>query len=405
MEYKELTWKSRGRLWMRLLVRLSLVTLFLLLAAKIGLPTLSFCMPFVLGFIFAWILEPLVRSLIKHRFVSRKAVSILLILLICALLGGGISFLIYKIVTEVAALSSNWGQIWGELSIAFTQLNEMVQDLFAYLPEEARVVADSLSSQLLAWLQELGTTSLLPKTTSFAIKIPSVVLSIIFFLMSLYFILADYPHIGAVVTDWMPARLRRFLGFLERTFKAAFTGYIRAEFLLSVVVFFILVAGFTFMKLPYALVLALFLAVLDFIPIIGAGTVMVPWAIVDLVLGNWETALVLMVIWGIIVLFRRIAEPRFLGSQTGLHPVLSLLSIFVGMKAFGVLGMILAPTLLLVAINVCRSGVFDSFAADVSLAFQDLSALLLAKKTDDLPSPSPTAKPAAQDDADQPPAS
>lgn len=393
MEYKELTWRTRGRLWLRLLVRLLLTAIFLLLAAQIGLPFLSFCMPFVLGFIFAWILEPLVRFVIQKTILSRKAISIVLILLICGLLGGGLSFLVYKLCTEIMSLSNNWGLIWDELSNAFTQLNDMVQNLVAYLPEEAQAVANDLSKQMLGWLQTVGTDSLIPKTTSFAIKIPSVVLSLIFFLMSLYFIMADYPHIGSVVTDWMPARLRRFLHFLEKTFQAAFTGYIRAEFLLSVVVFFILVLGFSLMKLPYALVLALFLAVLDFIPIIGAGTIMVPWALVDLVLGNWKTSVVLMVIWGVIVLFRRIAEPRFLGSQTGLHPVLSLLSIFVGMKAFGVLGMILAPTLLLVAINVCRSGVFDSFAADVSLAFQDLSALLHTKPKGDAATDKPLEPP------------
>lgn len=376
LQLRELSWKGRGRLWLRLFVRFALAALFLLLVAKIGLPILSFCMPFVLGFIFAWLLEPLLRVIIKKTILSRKAVSIILILLICGLLGGAMTWLVYKVFVEVAALSNNWSVIWEEASTAFTQLSDYVNRLFAYLPVEAQKVATGLTNQLLGWFQDLGTTSLIPKTTSFAIKLPWVLLSLIFFLMSLYFIMADYPRIGAVVTDWMPSNLRRFLRFLEKTFQAAFTGYIRAELLLSVAVFFILVIGFSIMDLPYALLLALGLAVLDFIPIIGAGTVMVPWAIIDIIIGDWKTSVTLLVIWSVIVLFRRIAEPRFLGSQTGLHPVLSLLSIFVGMKAFGVLGMILAPTLLLVFINVARSGVFDALVADVSMAFQDLTALL-----------------------------
>lgn len=376
LQPRELSWKERGRLWLRLFVRFALAVLFLLLVDKIGMPVLSFCMPFVLGFIFAWMLEPLLRVIIKKTILSRKAVSIILILFICGLLGAAMSWLVYKVFIEVVALSNNWSVIWAEASTAFSQLSDSINRLFAYLPVEAQAVATSLTTQLLDWFKDLGTTSLIPKTTSFAIKIPSVLLSLIFFLMSLYFIMADYPRIGAVVTDWMPSNLRRFLRFLEKTFQAAFTGYIRAELLLSVAVFFILVVGFSVMDLPYALLLALGLAVLDFIPIIGAGTVMVPWAIIDMVIGDWKTAVTLLIIWSVIVLFRRIAEPRFLGSQTGLHPVLSLLSIFVGMKAFGVLGMILAPTLLLVFINVARSGVFAALVADVSMAFQDLTALL-----------------------------
>lgn len=372
----ELSWKERGRLWLRLFVRFALAAIFLLLVAKIGMPVLSFCMPFVLGFIFAWLLEPVLRIIIKRTILSRKAVSIILILLICGILGGATTWLVYKVFIEVAALSANWAFIWEEASNAFTQLSDYVNRLFTYLPPEGQEIASSMTTQLLDWFKDLGTTSLIPKTTSFAIKIPSVVLSLIFFLMSLYFIMADYPRIGAVVTDWMPLNLRRFLRFLEKTFQAAFTGYIRAELLLSLAVFFILVIGFSIMDLPYALLLALGLAVLDFIPIIGAGTVMVPWAIIDMIIGDWKTAVTLLIIWSVIVLFRRLAEPRFLGSQTGLHPVLSLLSIFVGMKAFGVLGMILAPTLLLVVINVARSGVFHAVVSDISLAFQDLSALL-----------------------------
>lgn len=372
----ELSWKERGRLWLRLFVRFALAAIFLLLVAKIGMPVLSFCMPFVLGFIFAWLLEPVLRIIIKRTILSRKAVSIILILLICGILGGATTWLVYKVFIEVAALSANWAFIWEEASNAFTQLSDYVNRLFTYLPPEGQEIASSMTTQLLDWFKDLGTTSLIPKTTSFAIKIPSVVLSLIFFLMSLYFIMADYPRIGAVVTDWMPLNLRRFLRFLEKTLQAAFTGYIRAELLLSLAVFFILVIGFSIMDLPYALLLALGLAVLDFIPIIGAGTVMVPWAIIDMIIGDWKTAVTLLIIWSVIVLFRRLAEPRFLGSQTGLHPVLSLLSIFVGMKAFGVLGMILAPTLLLVVINVARSGVFHAVVSDISLAFQDLSALL-----------------------------
>lgn len=380
---QELSWRSRGRLWLRINLRIILAVNLLLLLYFIGLPVLSFCMPFFLGWIFAWLLEPLVRFLIKKTILSRKSVSILLILLICGMLGGLITFLIYKIFFEVSALSNNWSVIWKEITFAFTQLSEQINKLIAYLPPQIQTIAYNLSDQLLEWVQNMGTDSVIPKTTSFAIRIPYVVVSVVFFLMSLYFIMADYPRIGAVVTDWMPINLKAFLRFLEKAFQSAFSGYIRAELLLSLAVFFILVAGFYVMRLPYALLLAFFLAVLDFIPIIGAGTVMVPWALIDIALGNWKSAISLLVIWSVIVLFRRVAEPRFLGSQTGLHPVLSLLSIYVGMKAFGVLGMILAPTLLLVIISVCASGVFDSFANDVSLAFRDIRAFMQHRNPDE----------------------
>ena len=125
-----------------------------------------------------------------------------------------------------------------------------------------------------------------------------------------------------------------------------------------------------------ALGLALALAVLDFIPIVGAGTVMVPWAFIDLFTGSFRHAVGLMVVWGIIALFRRVAEPRVLGGQTGLSPILSLVGVYVGMKLAGVLGMILGPILCLVVINVYRSGVLDNVLSDLRLAAADIGAIL-----------------------------
>ena len=115
---------------------------------------------------------------------------------------------------------------------------------------------------------------------------------------------------------------------------------------------------------------------MDFIPIIGAGTVMVPWAFVALFTGDFTAAVELMAIWGVIALFRRVMEPKFVGNQTGLSPILSLFSIYVGMKIAGVLGMILGPICTLVILNLAGLGIFDGIRADLSAAAADLAAIL-----------------------------
>ena len=136
-------------------------------------------------------------------------------------------------------------------------------------------------------------------------------------------------------------------------------------------VFFILLGGFLLVGQNYALLLALGLAILDFIPIIGSGTVMVPWAVVALFTRDFSTAVYLMVIWGVVAMFRRVAEPRFVGDQTGLSPILSLVGIYVGMKVAGVAGMILGPILILVGL-----GIFQGFWMDVTAAARDITAIL-----------------------------
>ena len=98
---------------------------------------------------------------------------------------------------------------------------------------------------------------------------------------------------------------------------------------------------------------------------------------------GYPFALGLMVVWGLVALFRRVAEPKVLGDQTGLSPILSLVSVYVGMQVGGVAGMILGPVLCLVVINVCRSGVLDNTLRDVKLAAADLSAILKSGKPEE----------------------
>ena len=96
----------------------------------------------------------------------------------------------------------------------------------------------------------------------------------------------------------------------------------------------------------------------------------------DIITGNYTHAAQLMIIWGIIALFRRLGEPKILGDQTGLSPILSLVGIYVGMLLGGVLGMIVGPLLLLVFINLTKLGIFSPVMADLSAAASDVAAIL-----------------------------
>ncbi len=138
----------------------------------------------------------------------------------------------------------------------------------------------------------------------------------------------------------------------------------------------ILLVGFFLLRQPYWVLLAVALGILDFIPIVGAGTVMVPWSVILLVLGEWKRGVAFLAVWGVICLFRRMIEPKIVGDQTGLHPLLSLLAIYVGMKLGGVVAMILAPVLLLMLRNLWRAGMFHATVRDLTMAARDMAAIL-----------------------------
>jgi len=379
MQQRELSWRERGHLWLRLGVRIVLYAALLLLLFKVVPPLFSLFMPFVLAFLVAWLLNPLVRVLQKRMGISRKLLALILILIVFGFAGVILVVFFYNVANEMIALANNWQAIWDGMRGAIEQMGGVFSGLLNLMPDDIAETAFQLLEQFALWLQT-GISNLFARfatqAATWAMGIPSFVVALVVFIMGAYFFSADYPHLRFLVTEHMPTGARTFFRMLRTTAVAAFGGYLRAQCILSIGVFFILLLGFFATGQSYALLLAFLLAVLDFIPIVGAGTAMVPWAAISLVTGDTRNAISLMVIWGVIVLFRRVGEPKVLGSQTGLSPILSLVSIYVGMQLAGVPGMILGPILCLVCFNIYRSGIFDTTLSDLKLAAQDIGALL-----------------------------
>ena len=379
MEYKQLTWPQRGRLWLRLGIRLALFLLAVLICVKVFPPLLSLLAPFVAALIVAAMLNPLVRWVQRKLGWSRRLLSLLILLLIFGLIGGGLYLMVYAAGSEMVSLAQNWEGLLGQLQSVTDQLESMFAQLLTLVPEQVTETTRVMGDRLLAWLQ--GTVSgalarAADYVTDKAAGVPAFLLALVMFVMASYFLTADYPYLRTRAIQHMDEGVLDFLGQVRSTALAAFGGYLRAQLLLSVGVFFILLAGFLITGQSYALLLALTLAILDFIPIVGSGTVMVPWAVIALFTRDYHTAISVMVIWGVVAMFRRVAEPKFVGNQTGLSPILSLVSIYVGMKLAGVLGMILGPIVTLVALNLAGLGAFHSIRLDLSAAVRDIAAIL-----------------------------
>lgn len=379
MDLQQLSWRQRGALWLRLSIRFVLTLACILILAFLGRPLLSLFAPFLLALITAAALNPLVKQLQKALGWSRGPLSLLVLLLLFGLVGGAVVLLVYAAAGQLASLAQNWSGLLDSLQATLEQIEALFSNLWTLVPPEiADFINDTFTSFFVwfrasasAWLTTFGSA-----VGEKAMALPSFVIAVVIYVMATYLLTADYPYLRSRAAQHMDEGLLHFLGQVRSVALGAFGGYLKAEFLLSVGVFFILLVGFTIIRQPYGLLLALGLAVLDFIPIIGAGTVMVPWAFAALFLGDFGTAVELMIIWGVIALFRRAMEPKFVGDQTGLSPILSLVSIYVGMKLGGVLGMILGPILLLVLLNLAGMGMFRGLRMDLTAAARDIASIL-----------------------------
>ena len=374
-----LTRSQRGQLWLRLGIRLVLIILVILGAKFLLRPGLTLFAPFVAALMAAAVLDPVVRWVQKKLGWSRRLLSLLILLLLLLLLGGGISLMVYAAGAELLSLAQNWESLFSRVLDILPRIEGIFSGLEAILPTSVSQGVGRLGQELWAWVQDSAASWLALAAeiaTSKAIRLPSLLFSVVFFGMATYFLAADFPYLRTRAVQNMDESLRSFLAQVRSTALAAFGGYLRAQALLSVGVFFILLGGFLLTRQSYALLLALGLAVLDFIPLLGAGTVMVPWGCAALLTGEVSAAVRMLVIWGCIAVYRRVAEPRVVGDQTGLSPILSLASIYAGMKLGGVGGMILGPILTLMVLNLAGIGVFRPIRRDISSAAEDISALL-----------------------------
>ena len=379
MNHTPLTWPQRGRLWMRLGIRLALALGGGLAAVKLLPAALSLFLPFLLAFGMASALNPLVR-VVQRRFNWSRSLTVLVTVLLLASLAVGVLVgLVYGLGREVVSLAQNWEGLFDQILAGLEELEGLFARFQTLLPADLALATQDLGDKLTVWVQDsvsAGLSASAQYITDKAMAAPGFFLSLAMFLMATYFLAAEYPYLRTRVIQHTDQRMLNFLAQMKKTVVAAFGGYLKAQVLLSVGVFFILLAGFLVAGQSYALLLALGLAVLDFIPLLGAGTVMIPWAVIAFLTRSYPTAIAVILNWSVVALFRRTAEPRVVGDQTGLSPVLSLVSIYVGMKLAGVTGMILGPIVVLVALNLAGMGMFRSLRLDVTAAVEDVLALL-----------------------------
>lgn len=379
MANEQLTWRERGQLWLRLGIRLLLIVLTIAALRKLGPPLLSLLAPFLAAALAAAMLNRPLRWFQRKVGWSRHSLTLLLILLALVVICGVLGLLVYTAGSELISLLQSWEMLQDKLVTFLDTTKALFAKLLALFPESVTLSLEGWSTALLEYLDQAvpaALSSLSGHAAHIAMGIPSKVVAILIFVMSTYFLASDYPYLRARCVQNMDSGFLHFADQVRITALGAFGGYLKAQLLLSTGVFFILLVGFTIIHQSYSVLLALVLAVVDFIPLLGAGTVLIPWSVIALFNRDLTATVQLLVIWGVVTLYRRIMEPKVVGDQTGLSPILSLASIYVGMKLGGVLGMILGPVCTLVVLNLFSMGIFHGMRLDLSAAAQDISAIL-----------------------------
>lgn len=349
-----------------LLTALVILALCVFILPKI----IIFFMPFLIGWIISMIASPVVRFFEERLKIRRKgasvivivavlAVVILLVYVICAqLVREGISF-----VNELPAL---WDGIMTELS----QVGANLEGIYSKLPLDTQRTLDNIGSEAGTYfgglIENIGTPTF-EAVGSVAKQLQDIFLGVVMCILSAYFFVADKSYVSGIMKKYVPGAVLYRLDLIRRSFRNAVGGYFKAQFKIECWIYVMLVIGLLILKVRYVPLVALGIAFLDFLPVFGTGTVMIPWAVIEILGNDYQMAMGLLIIWVAGQLVRQIIQPKIVGDSIGMEPIPTLFLLFIGYKVAGVMGMILAVPIGIIIVNLYEEGVFDTTKQSIQI--------------------------------------
>lgn len=358
------------RPYWKVIVSLTFSLLGTLLFIVAGVKLLSFFMPFVVGWFLAYLASPLVNWLEKRLKIVKKLGSAFIIILVLAV----VIFLIYVagswIWKEISTLSQNIPNMYGELEKGLQQIGSNLKGIFEKLPEGIQSGLDSSIKNLDKTMGEIISKISTPTVTAAgnaAKKIPSMLISTIVTVISAYFLIAEREEVLRWSKKVTPDPIVKRMSLVMSNLKYAVGGYFKAQFKIMGVVFVLLLAGFSITGVRFSALLALAVALLDFLPFFGTGTALIPWAVYKLMVGNYKMAIALVILYAVTQLARQLIQPKLVGDSIGMNPLITLVLLYGGYKLGGVTAMIFAVPVGMIVINLYKAGAFDYILDDVKI--------------------------------------
>lgn len=311
--------------------------------------------PFLLGLLLALAAEPVVGLLQrKCRFPRALAtgVGVSMALLLLTLT---VALVLGLILRELKLLAGILPELEEALRTGMDSLSGWMLELAGRAPEGLRSLLKRNVTELFSGgsaLLDKGMDVLLRLASGILSRVPGSALSLGTGIISGYMISAKLPALRRFLREKLPWEKLRPLTESLRSVKTAVFGWLKAQLKLSGITFALMTAGFLLLRVPYAPLWAVLVAVVDALPILGSGTVLLPWSLISFLQGDHVRAFALLGLYGAAAVTRSVMEPRLVGKQLGLDPLVTLAALYVGYRLFGLAGMLLSPLMAVTAVQL-----------------------------------------------------
>lgn len=315
---------------------------------------LKLFLPFILAFIIASPCQRILNFLHKKLKINRGISSAFIITLLVAFVSWILFILFSQLFAQIKSFIDVLPETVEMVKNTFNELSEKYKEIYMSFSPRFREFFDGFNVQLSDSLKSAAaplTGSIFNIARRFAVSLPDIVVFFFVFLLSTFFITKDYALIRRFFRENCPKKLQKYFHSFKTMAFSAFLTYLKAQLILMTITFTVVSIALWVIGVDYPFVMGIIIGFVDALPFFGTAIIIIPWAIMAFLNENYFLAGGLLVTQVIAFVTRQLLEPKIISSQIGIHPLITLMSMYIGLNLFGIGGIIIGPIVALFIVN------------------------------------------------------
>lgn len=299
--------------------------------------------PFAAAAVLTVLLQDFIRKWSKKLKLKKKAASVAVVILVYIFIGAFIFGCVYMLYKQLIGIVDSFPQVSNQIGNA---VNVIIEKLTGFVGKINSSSSDMLVGVPKATLQtftEKIANYLTGTATAVAKALPFFLLSTAVMIIASAYFAKDYDEISRFILKNTPKKYTKKILKFKRSALTGIANMLRGYLVIMILTFVEVMLGLTVIKVKYSVVIALITAIVDILPVLGSGTVLIPWSLFCILTGNISRAVGLIVLYLVVTVIRNVLEPKIIGKRLGVHPLIMLAAVFVGLKLFGGAGIVLVP--------------------------------------------------------------
>lgn len=328
--------------------------------------------PFIIAFIVYLLANPLAEKLQKKLKLPKGLTAIIVIILIVGIVGGILGTVIWKLISELKTIYMQLPQIYQSAVASVDKIINNLSAIYNAMPQDMQGMMDTVGDNIQSGISDFIQNNYKPVVSgagNVAKSLPSIFIAIIVFILSLFFMISNGKQVKLVTKKIIPKKTGEKMVTVGSEIKKYLGGYVKAQLIIMSISFVIILIGLSVLKVPYSMLIALGIALLDALPFFGSGAVLIPWSVISLITSDFKMGIGMLIIYLSVIFTRQMIEPKIVSSNIGINPLFTLMSMYIGYKIFSIGGMIVGPILLMLVVSFYKAGAFDGLIATASKLF------------------------------------